>query len=215
MKMVRSDLAASGIMFSLDTETGFRDVVLVSAAYDGRKRRSGVVDPDEFMVFKPTFEQGNRSVLRRTLAARRSRWCTSRAGRAKPRATCDTAGGAGPLLHHGRGRPHPGRLRRQDRAPLQPEGGRPVPWTWNGRRTASTSSSTWCRPARDRGLEQAGQLHRGILAAGSGAIRSRPLGGHAHRLRDGALIPNVSQIGQFKPGESWSPTPRRPTGNPS
>jgi pyruvate,water dikinase len=74
MKMVRSDLAASGIMFSLDTETGFRDVVLISAAYGlGENVVQGAVDPDEFMVFKPTFERGARAVLRRTLGSKKIR----------------------------------------------------------------------------------------------------------------------------------------------
>ena len=71
MKMVRSDLAASGILFTLDTETGFRDVVLVSAAYGlGENIVQGAVDPDEFMVFKPTFATGSRAVLRRTLGSK-------------------------------------------------------------------------------------------------------------------------------------------------
>ncbi len=71
MKMVRSDLAASGIMFSLDTETGFRDVVLISAAYGlGENIVQGALDPDEFMVFKPTFAAGARAVLRRTLGSK-------------------------------------------------------------------------------------------------------------------------------------------------
>jgi pyruvate, water dikinase len=72
MKMVRSDLASSGIMFSLDTETGFRDTVLISAAYGlGENIVQGALDPDEFMVFKPTFEQGSRAVLRRALGSKK------------------------------------------------------------------------------------------------------------------------------------------------
>src|SRR5271165_1074085 len=72
MKMVRSDQCASGIMFTLDTETGFRDVVLISAAYGlGENVVQGAVDPDEFMVFKPTFERGFRAVLRRTLGSKK------------------------------------------------------------------------------------------------------------------------------------------------
>ncbi len=72
MKMVRSDLAASGIMFSLDTETGFRDVVLISAAYGlGENIVQGALDPDEFMVFKPTFQSGSRAVLRRSLGSKK------------------------------------------------------------------------------------------------------------------------------------------------
>ncbi len=72
MKMVRADVGASGIMFSLDTETGFRDVVLISSAYGlGENIVQGALDPDEFMVFKPTFEQGCRAVLRRSLGSKK------------------------------------------------------------------------------------------------------------------------------------------------
>jgi pyruvate,water dikinase len=72
MKMVRSDLAASGVMFSLDTETGFRDVVFITAAYGlGENVVQGAVDPDEFYVHKPTFEKGHRTVLRRILGSKK------------------------------------------------------------------------------------------------------------------------------------------------
>ncbi|WP_020160872.1 MULTISPECIES: phosphoenolpyruvate synthase [Methylobacter] len=72
MKMVRSDLDASGVMFSLDTESGFSDVVFITGAYGlGENVVQGAVDPDEFYVHKPTFEQGHRAVLRRTLGAKK------------------------------------------------------------------------------------------------------------------------------------------------
>jgi pyruvate,water dikinase len=68
MKMVRSDIAASGVMFSLDTESGFRDVVFITGAYGlGENVVQGAVDPDEFYVHKPTFARGHRAVLRRRL----------------------------------------------------------------------------------------------------------------------------------------------------
>ncbi len=68
MKMVRSDLASSGVMFSLDTESGFRDVVFLTGAYGlGENVVQGSVDPDEFYVHKPTFALGHRTVLRRLL----------------------------------------------------------------------------------------------------------------------------------------------------
>ena len=68
MKMVRSDLSASGVFFSLDTESGFRDSVFITGAYGlGENVVQGAVDPDEFYVHKPTFEQGHRVVLRRLL----------------------------------------------------------------------------------------------------------------------------------------------------
>ncbi|RUM93339.1 MAG: phosphoenolpyruvate synthase [Thiomicrospira sp.] len=71
-KMVRSDLAASGVMFSIDTETGFKDAVFITGAYGlGENVVQGAVDPDEFYVHKPTFEQGYRHVLRRHLGAKK------------------------------------------------------------------------------------------------------------------------------------------------
>src|ERR1700739_3315144 len=68
MKMVRSDLASSGVMFTLDTESGFNDVVFVTGAYGlGENVVQGAVDPDECYVHKPTYLAGPRAVLRRLL----------------------------------------------------------------------------------------------------------------------------------------------------
>jgi pyruvate,water dikinase len=74
MKMVRSDRAASGVIFTLDTETGFRDAVFITGAYGlGENVVQGTVDPDEFYVFKPTLRQGHRAVLRRKLGGKEIR----------------------------------------------------------------------------------------------------------------------------------------------
>lgn len=74
MKMVRSDRAASGVVFTLDTESGFRDVVFVTGAYGlGENIVQGRVDPDEFYVHKPTFRAGHRCVLRRALGSKQQR----------------------------------------------------------------------------------------------------------------------------------------------
>jgi pyruvate, water dikinase len=71
MKMVRSDLASSGVLFTLDTESGFRDVVFLTSSYGlGENVVKGAVDPDEFYVHKPTFEAGHRAVLRRRLGGK-------------------------------------------------------------------------------------------------------------------------------------------------
>ncbi len=73
-RMVRSDSASSGVMFTLDTETGFRDLVLIDAAYGlGENIVKGVVDPDEFYVFKPTLATAPRPILRRRLGAKQLR----------------------------------------------------------------------------------------------------------------------------------------------
>ncbi len=74
MKMVRSDLASSGVMFSLDTETGFEDVVFITGAYGlGENVVQGNVEPDEFYVHKPTFNKGFRAVVRRHLGSKKIR----------------------------------------------------------------------------------------------------------------------------------------------
>lgn len=87
MKMVRADLATSGVTFSLDTESGFRDVVFITGAYGlGENVVQGTVDPDEFYVFKPTFNAGHRAVLRRTLGGKEIRMVyASAAGRERTR----------------------------------------------------------------------------------------------------------------------------------
>ncbi|MBI3395984.1 MAG: phosphoenolpyruvate synthase, partial [Spirochaetia bacterium] len=70
-KMVRSDLASSGVMFTIDTESGFRDAVLISASYGlGENIVRGVVNPDEFYVFKPTLRQGFRPIIGRRVGSK-------------------------------------------------------------------------------------------------------------------------------------------------
>ncbi len=68
MKMVRSDIGESGVMFSIDSETGFKDVVFINAAYGlGENIVQGSIAPDSFYVHKPTFKKGHRTVLKRRL----------------------------------------------------------------------------------------------------------------------------------------------------
>ncbi|HEY6859824.1 MAG TPA: phosphoenolpyruvate synthase [Pseudolabrys sp.] len=74
MKMLRSDRAASGVTFTLDTESGFRNVVFVTGVYGlGENIVQGTVDPDEFYVHKPTFSAGHRAVLSRSLGRKQLR----------------------------------------------------------------------------------------------------------------------------------------------
>jgi pyruvate,water dikinase len=71
MKMVRSDLASSGVIFTLDTESGFRDVVFITGSWGlGENIVQGKVAPDEFYVHKPTFREGYRAVLSRSLGGK-------------------------------------------------------------------------------------------------------------------------------------------------
>ncbi len=72
--MVRSDVGASGVLFTLDTESGFRDAVFVTASYGlGEMVVQGAVNPDEFYVYKPTLRTGKPAILRRQLGAKQQR----------------------------------------------------------------------------------------------------------------------------------------------
>ncbi|MEO8803888.1 MAG: phosphoenolpyruvate synthase [Rudaea sp.] len=72
--MVRSDVGASGVLFTLDTESGFRDVVFITGSYGlGEMVVQGAVNPDEFYVFKPTLRAGKPAILRRSLGAKQQR----------------------------------------------------------------------------------------------------------------------------------------------
>jgi pyruvate,water dikinase len=74
MQMVRSDLASSGVIFTIDTESGHPDFVFITAAWGlGENVVQGAVDPDEFYVHKPTYRLGRRAVVRRTLGDKQVR----------------------------------------------------------------------------------------------------------------------------------------------
>ncbi|MDJ0582772.1 phosphoenolpyruvate synthase [Crocosphaera sp.] len=70
-KMVRSDLASAGVMFSIDTETGFKNAALITAAYGlGENVVQGAVNPDEYYVFKPTLKEGYRPILEKRVGSK-------------------------------------------------------------------------------------------------------------------------------------------------
>ncbi len=80
-KMIRADLASSGVIFTLDTESGFRDVVFVTSAYGlGENVVQGRVAPDEFYVFKPTLRQGYRPLLWKRLGSKEQRMVYDESG---------------------------------------------------------------------------------------------------------------------------------------
>ncbi|WP_295408141.1 phosphoenolpyruvate synthase [uncultured Thiocystis sp.] len=84
-RMVRSDLAASGVMFTLDTESGFRDAVFITSSYGlGEMVVQGAVNPDEFYVHKPTLAAGRPAILRRTVGDKAIRMVYAEEGAASP-----------------------------------------------------------------------------------------------------------------------------------
>lgn len=73
-KMVRSDKGSSGVMFTIDTETGFKDVIFITAGYGlGENIVQGAINPDEYYVFKPTHRLGYRPIIRKNLGTKQMR----------------------------------------------------------------------------------------------------------------------------------------------
>jgi len=80
-KMIRSDLASSGVMFSIDTESGFKDAVYITGAYGlGENVVQGAVNPDQFYVFKPTLKNGFKPILEKKVGAKQKRMVYSDKG---------------------------------------------------------------------------------------------------------------------------------------
>jgi pyruvate,water dikinase len=86
-RMVRSDLGSAGVLFTLDTESGFPDVILINSAYGlGENVVKGRVDPDEFLVFKPTLKPGLKPILKRAVGAKQEKLVYARRTGATTRA---------------------------------------------------------------------------------------------------------------------------------
>lgn len=82
-KMVRSDKASSGVAFSLDTETGFKDVIVIDSSYGlGEAIVQGLVTPDEFILHKPTLQQGFKSIIQKKLGDKKVKVVYSQASSA-------------------------------------------------------------------------------------------------------------------------------------
>jgi pyruvate,water dikinase len=89
-RMVRSDLGAAGVMFTLDTESGFEDVVFITSSYGlGETVVQGAVNPDEFYVFKTTLAQGKKAIIRRSLGSKLIQMQFAPAGSAERVVTVD------------------------------------------------------------------------------------------------------------------------------
>ncbi len=84
-KMVRSDRASSGVMFSIDTESGFKDAVFITSAYGlGENVVQGAVNPDEFYVFKPTLKLGKRPIISRKVGGKKIKMIYAEDGSKSP-----------------------------------------------------------------------------------------------------------------------------------
>lgn len=143
-RMVRSDTGASGVMFSIDTESGFEDVVFITSSYGlGETVVQGAVNPDEFYVHKPTLKKGKPAILRKTLGSKLIKMVfTDSVQAGKSVQTVDVPEAdrkrfslspkKSPSWHNTRS---PSRNTTAER------------WTSNGGATAWTASCTSCKPA--------------------------------------------------------------------
>ncbi|XOV88208.1 MAG: phosphoenolpyruvate synthase [Pseudomonadota bacterium] len=204
MKMVRSDIAASGVMFTLDTDTGFPDVVFMTGAYGlGENVVQGAVDPDEFYVFKPTLAQGFRKVLRRHLGkkairmvyadeggmrtrsepvhrAERARFCVSDAE------VMELSDAAVTIENH---YSEPG-------SPLTPMD---IEWAKDG--TDGLLYIVQARPETIAGKRTTGMLKEYTLAHTGGVLTRGHAVGASVASGRARVITQVSQLEQFQPGE--------------
>ena len=204
MKMVRADRAASGVMFTLDTELGFRDVVFVTGVYGlGENIVQGTVDPDEFYVHKPTFRAGYRAVLSRSLGSKQLRMVYARGGgttnltvpKAQRRRFCLTDS---EVLETRRP------TRSRSRTIIRASAGHPMPmdieWAKDGDRRKALHHPG---AAGDRGVAACRRRRFEIYALGaSGKVLAtgRAVG---EKIASGPVrvIAGARELGNFKPGE--------------
>ncbi|OAI12385.1 phosphoenolpyruvate synthase [Methylomonas koyamae] len=199
MKMVRSDLAASGVMFSLDTESGFKDAVFITGAYGlGENVVQGAVDPDEFYVHKPTFAQGYRAVLRRNLGAKKIKMVYSDGSTREPVRNIATANDERRRFCISDSEV----LELADYAiKIERHYGRPMDMEWakdglDGRLyIVQARPETVASQRSGNVLEQYRLLGQGPVVARGHAVGSKIAAGKAR------VIAGVAQLSSFKPGE--------------
>ncbi len=129
-RMVRSDLGSAGVMFTIDTESGFDEVVFITSSYGlGETVVQGSVNPDEFYVHKPTLRAGKQAIIRRALGSKliRMEFASGQAARRQAgRHRRHAARAAQPLFAERCRRHRAGALRAGDRAALRPPDGHRV-----------------------------------------------------------------------------------------
>ena len=200
MKMVRADISASGVFFSIDTESGFRDVVLVTGAYGlGENVVQGAVDPDEFYVHKPTFATGHRAVLRRLLGDKAVKMVLVEGGSKQtvrniptPRADreryCITDEDVLEIADYA--------------IKIENHYGRPMDMEWAKDGTDGKIYVVQARPETVASQREVATLESYVLSGARGevlaegrAVGERIAAGPAHLIRD------VARLSEFKPGE--------------
>jgi hypothetical protein len=202
-KMVRSDLASSGVIFTLDTESGFRDVVFVTSAYGlGENVVQGRVAPDEFYVFKPTLRQGFRPLIWKRLGTKEQRMIYDEAG--------------SKLVKNVQVSPED-RARFSVRLTTRRAAASTCRWTSNGRRMGKAGRCLSSRRARKPSTASASSP-RFRLTASRQRVRCWSKGWRsATRSRRAWCTSSPTSVtsATFAPAKSWSRTSPTPTGSRS
>jgi pyruvate,water dikinase len=211
-RMVRADLGVAGVLFTLDTESGFRDVVLVNAAYGlGETVVQGAVNPDEFTVFKPTLAQGRPAVLRRTLGGKATKMIYGDHGAtrtvdvpaAERRRFCLTDAEVEELARYG--------------VAIEAHYGRPMDVEWardgeDGKLYILQARPETVKSRAGAAVERYTLAERGEVLAQGRAIGQKIGAGPAR------VIPGVAEIGRVQPGDvlvtdmtdpDWEPVMKR------
>jgi len=197
-KMVRSDRGASGVMFTLDTESGFRDVVLINAAWGlGEFVVKGVVTPDEYMIFKPTLKQGFDAIISKKLGSKEKKLIYASEGTSPTKEV--------PVTEADR---HRFVLSEEQILQLSKWGvmieehyGKPMDIEWAFDGSSEELYIVQARPETVQAkkdstiLEEYVLLEKGDLLCKGAAVGAKIGQGKAHFIKD------ASQISEFKPGE--------------
>ncbi len=199
MQMVRSDLASSGVMFSIDTESGHPDVVFITGAWGlGENVVQGAVDPDEFYVHKPTYLKGFRSVLRRTLGDKQVQMVYA-SGRTRE-----------PVVNRPTPKADRARFCLSDADVLELAGaaiqieqhyGRPMDIEWAKDGPDGALYIVQARPETSVSQRNAAQIEEFVLdGQGTPTVRGRAVGA---RIAVGPVrrVADARQLAAFKPGE--------------
>jgi pyruvate, water dikinase len=213
--MVRSDVGASGVLFTLDTESGFRDVVFITSSYGlGENVVQGAVNPDEFYVYKPTLRQGFPAVLRRQLGSKEIRMVYSDADGERVR-----------------NEPTPPELQRQfsitdadvellarQALTIEEHYGRPMDIEWAKDGITGKLYIVQARPETVKSRDHATQIERYVLhARGEVLVEGRSIG---HKIGSGParVVRSLDQMNTFQPGDvlvadmtdpDWEPIMKR------
>ncbi|ODS63374.1 MAG: phosphoenolpyruvate synthase [Arenimonas sp. SCN 70-307] len=213
--MVRSDVGASGVLFTLDTESGFRDVVFVTASYGlGEMVVQGAVNPDEFYVYKPTLREGKPAVLRRNLGSKQIRMVYS-----------DVPG------ERVRTEPVPAELRSRfsitdadveelsrQALTIEQHYGRPMDIEWGKDGHTGKLYILQARPETVRSRAHATQIERFHLERRGEVLSEGRAIGHKIGAGTARIVRNLAEMSKFQPGDvlvadmtdpDWEPIMKR------